>query len=88
MQTLVNDSSAVLIDQQSFLQAAVNKSFLSEEEKMQSLFEYFDTDRKGEITIQNIVSIYARAGCSITVSEVKKMLNVLIVTHILAIRPL
>ena len=51
--------------------AVLDKEILKREETIRNLFNYFDTDRSGYLTIMNLKEIFARSGSYVDISDIK-----------------
>ena len=66
----LDQNSTKYIDYEEFIRAAIDKSILLTEENMQFAFNYFDKNGKGEITCDDLCSIFS--GDNITKEEYEK----------------
>ena len=63
------------MDYEEFIRAAIDKSIFLTDENMKFAFNYFDKDGKGEITIDDLCSIFS--GGVLSKSDLEKTRNII-----------
>ena len=55
-----------------FLSATVHPSFFKDEKRIRGLFNLFDVDNSGNITVDNLVQTFSKFGRQITGGEIEQ----------------
>ena len=70
-----DDPSQLVLNYSEFLSAAINLQQYLNEEKLWSLFRYFDHQDQGYFTVEDIKSAIARGGRKISDTQLEEMMN-------------
>jgi len=78
----LHNGKSKYLEYEEFVRAAINKSIFLTDEYMNFAFNYFDREGKGEITIDDLVSIFSGDILSKSeISKIKKMIKDLTSNH-------
>lgn len=58
-----------------FIAASIDKRFFLSKDRLRLIFQYFDLENNGAISMENIKEVFARSGVKVTQEQVRSMVR-------------